>query len=185
LFAWVLSIPTLFEETGVLIHRFDFSEPQAGKSVCDRMAATIKGNVRRYVNEGNDCETSAAFVQAARATPYVTIAASKINGFTMIEQKFQWPGIKQFNNIQYEIKQNSYNYGRSMAITFNIKATMWRAFGIGIGKQHQLEQKIIIIDPIEITVEHNNNEWKSAGVSCHRKGLYQIFRLHSQNTIYI
>ncbi len=169
----------------MLIRRFDFSEPQAGKSVCDRMAATIKGNVRRYVNEGNNCETSVDFVQAAKSTPYVTIAASKINCFTMSEQKVQWQGIKQFNNIQYEIKQNSYNYGRATATTFSIQATTWRAFGIGIGKQQQLEQKIIIIDPIETIAEHNDNGWKSERVSCHRKSMYQIFRLHIQNTTYV
>jgi hypothetical protein len=28
---------------------------QLGKRPCDRMAATIKENVRRYVNEYNDC----------------------------------------------------------------------------------------------------------------------------------
>ena len=64
----MLCIPTLFEETGVLINRFDFSEPQAGKSIGDRMAATTKGNIRRYVNEGNNCETSTEFVKAAGST---------------------------------------------------------------------------------------------------------------------
>lgn len=168
----LLSVPVLFEETGVLINRFDFSEPQAGKSVCDRMAATIKANVRRYVNEGNNCETSAEFVQAARSTSYITIAAGKITGPSVVEQKVQWPGIKQFNNVQYEIKKISSTIGRSIQTTFNMQATVWRAYRIGVGKQHQLQQKIINIDPIELIVEHNNNGWKPEGIPYYRKSMY-------------
>ena len=104
----------------------------------------------------------------------------------MIDQKVQWPGIKQFNNIQYEIKQNSSNYGcYSMGIPLTIRVTVWRAFGIGIGKQHRLQQKLMIIDPIEIIAQQNNNEWKSEGIPCYRKRMYQNFCLHSRNTIYI
>jgi len=169
----LLAIPILLKETGVLVSRFDFSEPQAGKSFCDRMSATIKGNVRRYVNEGNDCETSADFVQAAKSTAYTTISAGKLNLLTVSQQKMQWPGIKKFNNIQYDIKNNSFDSGRSMTTTTpTIQATMWRAFSIGIGKHHQLQQNILNIDPIETSVEYNNNEWKSEGIPCHRKGIY-------------
>ena len=171
----LLSVPMLLEETDVLINRFDFSELQAGKSVCDRMAATVKANIRRYVNEDNNCETTAEFVQAARSTSYTTIAAGKITRSSTIEQKVQWPGIKQFNNVQYEIKKDPSTYGRSTETTFNIQATVWRAFGIGAGKQHQLQQKVINIDPIESVVEHNNNEWKPEVIPYNRKSTYQSF----------
>ena len=40
--------------TGITVARVDFSDPQGGKWVCDRKAATIKAHVRRYVNEGHD-----------------------------------------------------------------------------------------------------------------------------------
>ena len=40
--------------TFYLRYRNDFSDPQGGKGVCDRKAATIKGDVGRYVNEGNN-----------------------------------------------------------------------------------------------------------------------------------
>ena len=148
------------------------------------MAATIKGNIRRYVNEGNNCETSAEFVKAAGSTSYTTITAGKITCSNMIDQKVQCPGIKQFKNIQYEIKQNSFNYGYySMGTTLTIQVTVWRAFGIG--KQHRLQQKLMTIYPIEIIAKQNNNEWKSEGTPCYRKRVYQSFCLHSQNTIHI
>ena len=69
----------------MLINRFDFSEPQVGKIVCDRMAPIIKRNIHHYINKGNNCETNTEFVQAAVSTAYVTTAASKIVSATMIE----------------------------------------------------------------------------------------------------
>ena len=152
--------------------------------VCDRIAATIKGDISRYANEGNNYETSTEFVQVVMSTSYVTIDASKMICTTMIEQKVQWSVIKQFSNIQYEKRQNLSTYGSSIGATFNIQATVWRAFGISIRKQRQLQQKLINADPIEVIAEQNNNEWKREGNPYYRKSMYQIFfRLHSQNKL--
>jgi len=170
-----LSIPSLFEETGVLIHRFDFSEPQAGKNACDRMSATIKGNVRRYVSEGHDCENSLQFVQAAKATSFTTIIASRLSSHNMPEQRVQWHGIKKFNNILYEIKNDSHSYRRSITTNSTIQATVWRAYGIGVGKQYELQEKVVNIDPVEVVTEHTDNGWKFDGFPFHRKGIYGVF----------
>ncbi|CAF4680780.1 unnamed protein product, partial [Didymodactylos carnosus] len=56
----------------------DFSDPQAGKGPCDRMAATIKYNIRRYVDEKHNCTNSQEFVVAARSTKYLSIYQSLI-----------------------------------------------------------------------------------------------------------
>ena len=32
----------------------DFSDPQGGKGLADRMSATCKNHVRKYINEGHD-----------------------------------------------------------------------------------------------------------------------------------
>ena len=34
-----------------LFSRYDFSEPQSGKDVCDRIISPMKGAIRRYCNE--------------------------------------------------------------------------------------------------------------------------------------
>ncbi|PFX13725.1 hypothetical protein AWC38_SpisGene22167 [Stylophora pistillata] len=47
----------LGHEEGVKIRRLDFSDPQGGKSACDRKVATIKSHMRIYLNAGNDIET--------------------------------------------------------------------------------------------------------------------------------
>lgn len=49
------------ESTGIKVCRVDFSDPQGGKGLCDRKAATIKAHVLRYVNEGNDVITATDF----------------------------------------------------------------------------------------------------------------------------
>lgn len=40
------------------VHSFDFCEAQDGKGACDRTAAVIKANIRRFVNEGHDVVTA-------------------------------------------------------------------------------------------------------------------------------
>jgi hypothetical protein len=158
----------------VLVHRFDFSEAQAGKSACDRMSATIKGNIRRYVNEGNDCENSSQFIQAAKTTSFTTIIAGRLIYDNVPEQKMQWAGVKKFNNILYEVVDNPHNYRQSTTNTA-LRATVWRSFGIGAGKQYELQEKVVNMDRIEIIDEHINNEWKFDGLPCHHKGIYEVF----------
>lgn len=54
----LLSLPSLGQRVGVRIARYDFSEAQAGKDICDRRAAALKSHIRRYINEGNDVKTA-------------------------------------------------------------------------------------------------------------------------------
>ena len=54
----LLSLPSIGDRTGVKITRYDFSEPQAGKDICDRWVAGLKSHMRRFLNEGNDIKTA-------------------------------------------------------------------------------------------------------------------------------
>jgi len=47
----IISAKLAGDAVGVAVVRNDFSDPQGGKRVCDRKAATIKGDVGRNVNE--------------------------------------------------------------------------------------------------------------------------------------
>ena len=38
--------------------RYDSSDPQAGKDICDRKTAPMKAHIRRFVNENNDMTTA-------------------------------------------------------------------------------------------------------------------------------
>ena len=38
-------------------HRYDFSDPQAGKDDCDGRITSVKSHMRRYINEGHDIKS--------------------------------------------------------------------------------------------------------------------------------
>ncbi len=138
------------------------------------MSATIKENIRRYVNEGNDCENSLQFIQGAKTTSHTTVIGGRLIYDNAPEQKAQWTGIKKFNNVLYEVVDNLRGYHQSTANTV-LRATVWRAFGIGAGKQCELREKVVSLDRIEIVGEHINNEWKFDGLPCHHRGTHQVF----------
>ena len=54
----ILSLPSIGERTGIRILRYDFSDPQAGKDICDRRIVTLKSHMGRFINEGNDINTA-------------------------------------------------------------------------------------------------------------------------------
>jgi len=51
------SLPSLRECTGVKIVKYDFSDPQAGKDLCDTEIATAQSRVRCNINEGHDIKS--------------------------------------------------------------------------------------------------------------------------------
>ena len=66
---------------GVSVKRYNFSEPQSGKDVCDRILCSMKGAIRRYCNEGHNI-LSAADMRTAREERPVqgcTAAVCRVN----------------------------------------------------------------------------------------------------------
>ena len=54
----LLSLREVGERTGIRPVRYDFSEPQAGKDICDRKTAAMKAHIKRWVNEKHDVATA-------------------------------------------------------------------------------------------------------------------------------
>ena len=54
----LLCLHEVAKNVGVNLIRYDFSEPQAGKDICDRKTAPMKAHIRRFVNENNDVTTA-------------------------------------------------------------------------------------------------------------------------------
>jgi len=52
------SLASLRECTGIKIVRYDFSDPQAGKDLCDRRIATVQSHVLCNINEGYDIKSA-------------------------------------------------------------------------------------------------------------------------------
>ena len=49
----LLCLPEIVKRNGITPMRYDFSDPQAGKDICDRNTAPMKAHIRRFVNENN------------------------------------------------------------------------------------------------------------------------------------
>lgn len=75
------------QAAGVKVERFDFSDPQGGKGEADRQAATIKGHINIYLNEGHDVNSAAQMKEAIESNggipgvivKYVKIPESSTN----------------------------------------------------------------------------------------------------------
>ena len=103
---------------GVGVERNDFSDPQGGKGICDRQAATIKGDIGRYVNEGNDVTTAIQLKTAIESGPGSCAKASYVTFNPSSTRHVKWDGVSLLNNFKYEENR--------------IRA--WRAFNVGPGK---------------------------------------------------
>ena len=96
------------------------------------MAAVIKANIRRFINENNDCVTSSDFVHAAKTTQYTTMRACRLAQLP-VPMKKKWSGVQIFNNIEYELVSDGDNNGRQTTGE-EIRVSVRRTFGIGVGK---------------------------------------------------
>ena len=67
----LVSAKHVSERTGISIIRIDFCDPQGGKGPCDRYAAVIKSNVRRYLNENHNVTTASEFVEACESMVFL------------------------------------------------------------------------------------------------------------------
>ncbi|KXJ10765.1 hypothetical protein AC249_AIPGENE5503 [Exaiptasia diaphana] len=52
------------KKNNITLCQVDYLDPQGGKGPCDRKAATIKGHIKIYLNEGHDVETAEQMVTA-------------------------------------------------------------------------------------------------------------------------
>ena len=161
----LLAVRRIYKETGVLIRRFDFSDAQSGKGPCDRMSAVTKGNIRRFINEKNDCVTSGDFVRGAKATHHMTVMSCRLPE-SISTKSPKWSGVHNFNNLQYEL----INQGRateSKSSGEDVRVTVWRAYDIGPGQFFSLSKLSPSVDrmnEIHIGTQHENLEWQTDSI---------------------
>ncbi|PFX14753.1 hypothetical protein AWC38_SpisGene21066 [Stylophora pistillata] len=105
---------------GIVVMRYDFSEPQYGKDVCDRILCPMKSTIRRYCNEGHDA-VSAKDMRAAlseRPVRGTTACVCSINETKKTLEVQKIHGFSKYHNFKFEEE--------GMRI--------WRAYGIGQGR---------------------------------------------------
>ena len=116
---------------GIKVIRYDFSEPQHGKDVCDRILCPMKHAIQKFCNEGHDILTASDMRRALLERPVsgTTASVSRIDySSTTIKVKNN-DGISTYHNIEFE----------------DTGIRVWKAFGIGEGRL--LPFKDILINP--------------------------------------
>ena len=117
----ILSLPSIGERSGIRIARYDFSDPQAGKDVCDRRIATVKSHMRRYINEGHDIKSASdmtAAVDSFGGVKGCQAAVVKIQESSQTMKKHKMYGIQALNNFSFE--------SGAMRV--------WKAYNVGPGE---------------------------------------------------
>ncbi|XP_078367668.1 uncharacterized protein LOC144651598 [Oculina patagonica] len=119
--ATIVGGSSTFQESGVQVERFDFSDPQGGKGEADRQAATIKGHINIYLNEGHDVNSAVQMKEAIESNggiPGVIVNYVKMSESSPNKVTIKWDGISTLNNFQFEPSG----------------IRVWKAFKIGPGK---------------------------------------------------
>ena len=100
----LLSLPSLGQRVGVRIARYDFSEAQAGKDMCDCRAAALKSHIRHYINEGNDVKTASdmkAAIDSHGGVKGFYSAVCKVDERSQNMTKHSLSGIQSLNNFMF------------------------------------------------------------------------------------
>ena len=120
--ALLLSLHEIGKRTGITPLRYDFSDPQSGKDICDRKTAPMKSHIRRWVNEKHDVLTALDMKTALESHGGLKgcrIAVVKIDPVAEnASPPNKIPGISLLNNF---------------AFTKN-GIRVWRAYNVGLGK---------------------------------------------------
>lgn len=117
----LLSLREVGERTGVRPARYDFSEPQAGKDICDRKTAAMKAHIKRWVNERHDVVTAEdmkAALESHGSIKGCRAAVVEVDTTRVRNKDSKIPGISVLNNFQYE----------------NGGIRVWKAYNIGPGR---------------------------------------------------
>ena len=74
----ILALKDIGVRTGITDKQYDYSEPQQGKDICDRIICPLKYSIQMYCNEGNDILTAFDMHAALTAHP-VKGTSSSVN----------------------------------------------------------------------------------------------------------
>ena len=86
-------------------HRYDFSDPQAGKDVCDGRIITVKSHMRRYINEGHDVKSAGdmkAAIDSYGGVKGGQVAVVKLQEHNHTMKKHKMSGMQVLNNFSFE-----------------------------------------------------------------------------------
>lgn len=117
----ILSLKSIGERAGISVRRYDFSDPQSGKDVCDRKIAPMKGHIQRWVNEKHDVITAADMKEALESYGGVRgcrIVVAEVDVAKRATETMEWKGISALFNFEF--------------LATGIRA--WKAYAVGEGQ---------------------------------------------------
>ena len=106
--------------------RYDFSEPQFGKDVCDRIISPLKSALTRYCNEGNDILSASDMHRAleARKVKGTTAAVCEVDSNQAVVTVNRLAGISSYHNFSYQpegiVVSHAYGIGPGKLIKWNV-----------------------------------------------------------------
>ena len=105
---------------GIEVALYDFSEPQYGKDICDRILCPMKSSIRRYCNEGHDVVSAKDMRVALSERPVqgTTASVCAMNETQKTLELHKIEGFSKYHNFKFEVE--------------GIRA--WRAYGVGLGR---------------------------------------------------
>lgn len=115
----VAALHDISERTGIVIKRYDHSEPQDGKDMCDRILCPMKTAVRTFCNEGHDI-TSANDIRTAlleRPVKGVSAAVCSVQESNKTLKVKKMDGFSKYHNFAFEADG----------------VRIWKCYGIGSG----------------------------------------------------
>ena len=102
----MLSLSSLADRVGITIKRYDFSDLQAGKDVCDCRIAVIKSHMCRFINEGHvhvrDSKDMKTATESYGNIEGCFAAVVRINTSTKTIEKHLMTGIQSLNNFFFD-----------------------------------------------------------------------------------
>ncbi|CAC5370197.1 unnamed protein product [Mytilus coruscus] len=117
----------LSQQSGITIRRYDYSEPQSGKSYCDAKIAHMRGKMQVYILNGNNINTAKDMKTAIDYQHGVSGVQSSVVAIKNENLKFtshKWKGITNFNNLEF--------------LPDGIK--VWKAYNVGSGRFYRNDE---------------------------------------------
>ena len=168
---------------GITVTQYDFSEPQYGKDVCDRILCPMKSAIRRYCNEGHDVLSAKDMRTALSERPVrgTTACVCSVNESQETLEVKKIENFSRYHNFKFE----------SNGIR------VWRAYGVGQGRL--IPYQDIIVKPqgptdlaidveffsvketrIHIKGTSTDGEETSGLFSCSEPGCQMVFKKFSE-----
>ena len=119
----ILAMSAIQSSSGVSVLAVDFSDPQGGKGPADRMSATCKSHIRRYINEGHDVTTAQQMKDAILSHGGVeSVRVAVVEGpIRETPEKRKIPGINKLNNFEFRdeglLARRAYGIGEGSQIS--------------------------------------------------------------------